>query len=76
MRIASVISVVVLLLLLLTWLSFRTINADAELFDRTLGDLNHFAMVENALQRDVLRARVGELRNYDPLVRETDELDR
>ncbi|MFL5287835.1 MAG: two-component system VirA-like sensor kinase [Rhodopila sp.] len=67
---------ILLLLPLLTWLSLRAFNGEAELFDRALGELDHFATVENALQRDVLRVRLGELRNYDPLVRETNELDR
>ncbi len=62
------------LLLLLTWLSWRAINPDAERFDRSHAALDHFAMVENALYRDVLTARTGMLRNYDPLVRDVNAL--
>ncbi|GJD53689.1 Wide host range VirA protein [Methylobacterium crusticola] len=59
-----------LLLLLLTWLSFRAVNADAEIYDRALQGLDRFTAVQSALQRDVLTARAGLLRNYDPLVGE------
>jgi hypothetical protein len=45
------------LLVLLTWLSFRAINTNAEHYDRTLKALDRFTMVETALHRDVLRAR-------------------
>jgi signal transduction histidine kinase len=68
--------IVPLLILLLTWLSLRAVNPDAELFDRALGELNAFATIENALYRDVFTARSGTLRNYDPLVREIAALDR
>jgi signal transduction histidine kinase len=64
-----------LVLGLLTWLSFRAINTDEERFDRALGALDRFALVESALQRDVLSARAGMLRNYDPLVREVNALN-
>jgi hypothetical protein len=37
--------------------------------------MGNFEMVEAGLHRDVLGARAGVLRNYDPLVRETDALD-
>jgi signal transduction histidine kinase len=63
-----------LVLVLLTWLSFRASNTDVERFDRALGALDRFALVESALQRDVLSARAGMLRNYDPLVREVNIL--
>jgi signal transduction histidine kinase len=59
---------------LLTWLSLHAINSDAELFDRALGALDDFAMMQSALHRDVLTARSGRLRNYDPLVREVNGL--
>jgi signal transduction histidine kinase len=75
MRMRPGVAAIPLLLLLLTWLSFRAIDPDAELFDRALGALDHFAVVESALQRDVLSGRSGVLRNYDSLVRETNELD-
>jgi signal transduction histidine kinase len=59
-----------LVVLLLTWLSLRALNPEAELFDVALAELDHFTMIENALYRDVFSARAGMLRNYDPLVRE------
>jgi signal transduction histidine kinase len=64
-----------LLLALLTGLLLRGMEPDAELFDGALAALDRFAAGEAALQRDVLRARAGMLRNYDPLVRDTDSLD-
>jgi signal transduction histidine kinase len=75
MRWTSAAAAVPLLLLLLTWLSLRAADADAELFDRALGILDEFANVENELHRDVLSARAGVLRNYDPLVREVNALE-
>ena len=62
------------LLLLLTWLSFRAIDPDAERYDRALKALDRFTMMEIALHRDALSARAGMLRNYDPLVREVNAL--
>src|ERR1700748_2845939 len=64
-----------LVLVLLTGLSNRASNTDAERFDHALGALDRFALVQSALQRDVLSARAGMLRNYDPLVREVNVLD-
>jgi len=58
------------LLLLLTWLSFHALNADAEMYDRALQNLDRMATTQSALQGDVLMARAGMLRNYDPLVKE------
>ncbi|AWN43472.1 two-component system VirA-like sensor kinase [Methylobacterium durans] len=63
-----------LLLLLLTWLSFGAVNADAEMYDQALQNLDRMAVAESALQKDVLMARAGTLRNYDPLVREIADL--
>lgn len=74
MRISPAAAVIPILVLLLTWLSLRAINPEAELFDRALAEIDHFAMIENALYRDVFTARAGTLRNYDPLVREIDAL--
>ncbi len=62
------------LLIALTWLSFRGLNLDAQRFDRTLQSLDQFGLAERALQRDILRARIGSLRNYDPLVKEADDI--
>jgi signal transduction histidine kinase len=74
MRIPAAAATVPLLLLLLTLVLVRSVNTGAERFDRALGTLDDFAMVENALRRDVLAARAGLLRNYDPLVREVGTL--
>ena len=74
MKLIRAAAAVPFVLVLLTWLSFRASNTEAERFDRTLGALDRFALVESALQRDVLSARAGMLRNYDPLVREVNAL--
>jgi signal transduction histidine kinase len=74
MRVTPAAAMVPLLVVLLTWLSVCAVNPDAELFDRALGEIDRFAMTENALYRDVFTARSGILRNYDPLVREINEL--
>src|SRR6201996_1120994 len=71
---ASAAAIVIALVLLLTWFSWRAVNPEAELFDRALAELNQFGMTENALSRDVFTARAGMLRNYDPLVHEVDAL--
>lgn len=74
MRRALAILAVPLIVVLLTWLSLRAADDDAELFDQALGDLEQFAVSDAALHRDVLAARAGLLRNYDPLVREVNAL--
>jgi signal transduction histidine kinase/FixJ family two-component response regulator len=70
MRLTPVVAIVAFLVVLLTWLSLRAVDPQAELFDRALTQIDHFATIENALSRDVFSARAGTLRNYDPLVRE------
>jgi DAHL domain len=70
----AIAAVPLLLLLLFTWLSLRGMNPEAEMFDRALATLDSFVLKESALQRDILAARSGLLRNYDPLARETDAL--
>lgn len=74
MRVISAAVIVSLLVLLLTFLSLRAIDPEAELFDLALGELDRFSVLENALYRDVFTARAGTLRNYDPLVREINAL--
>src|SRR5258708_26895611 len=74
MEVTPAAAIVSLLVLLLTWLSLRAINPEAELFDLAFAALDRFAMLESALYRDVFTARAGTLRNYDPLVREINEL--
>src|SRR5271163_4045449 len=74
MRVSPVAVAVPVLLVLLSWLSFRAIDPHAERYDRSLKALDRFTMVEISLQRDVLSARAGMLRNYDPLVQEVNDL--
>ena len=74
MKVTPAAAAVSVLLVLLTWLSFRAIDTDAERYDRALKALDRFAMIEIALHRDVLSARAGLLRNYDPLVEEINAL--
>jgi signal transduction histidine kinase/ActR/RegA family two-component response regulator len=62
------------LVLLISWLSVRAINSDAERFDHVLSEANTFSMADAQLHHDVLAARAGMLRNYDPLVRGINEL--
>jgi signal transduction histidine kinase len=57
-------------LLLLTVLWLRGINTGTGVMDDALRTLDTFAIAESSLHRDVLRARAGMLRNYDPLVQE------
>jgi signal transduction histidine kinase len=64
-----------LVILLLTWLSIGAVNPDEERCDRALQALDAFAMSESLLEQDVLAARAGILRNYDPIVRETQAID-
>jgi signal transduction histidine kinase/ActR/RegA family two-component response regulator len=75
MRVPPAVAVVPLLLVLLTWLSLRAVNTNAEVFDRVLGEIDRLTMVEAALHRDVLSARAGMLRNYDLLVSEVNTLN-
>ncbi|HYZ64337.1 MAG TPA: DAHL domain-containing protein, partial [Acetobacteraceae bacterium] len=60
--------------MLLAWTSLRAFNGGAEQFSPMFAELGRLEMVEATLQRDLLSARAGILRNYDPLVRETREL--
>jgi signal transduction histidine kinase len=74
MSIAPNLFKVACLVLLLTWFSFRAINPQAEMFDRALVELGRFMVIDSSLYRDVFTARIGALRNYDPLVREIKNL--
>lgn len=58
------------LLLALTWLVLQSSDAEERRAQKALLILDEIGSVESALYRDVLRARAGMLRNYDPLVRE------
>ena len=74
MRATPAASIVACLVLLLSWLSVRATNPEAEMFDRALAEIDRFAVLENELYRDVFLARTGTLHNYDPVVREIDAL--
>jgi len=56
------------LMLVLTYFLLQSTTPDAVLHERTLSAQRSLALSDAALQRDVLRARAGLLRNYDPLV--------
>ena len=60
---------VLLLLALLTWLLLRGLDTNAPAYAVTLRVFDDFALAEASLHRDVLRARAGLLRDYDPLVK-------
>jgi signal transduction histidine kinase len=64
-----------LLVAFVTWLSLSAIGTGAARFDRAFDQVDRITETEAALHRDVLSARAGLLRNYDPLVQETDSLD-
>jgi signal transduction histidine kinase/ActR/RegA family two-component response regulator len=61
-------------MLLLTYLLLQGATPDATLHERTLDALRQLILNDAALQRDVLRARTGLLRNYDPLVRSVENM--
>jgi signal transduction histidine kinase len=62
--------VTAILLVLLPWLWWRGMHTGTDHADDALRALDDFATAKSALHRDVLSARTGMLRNYDPLVRE------
>jgi signal transduction histidine kinase len=71
MRAIFAIAGVALLALILTSLLLRAVNANAETFDGALAELDRFTKSEGALRGDLLAARAGLLRNYDPVVQQT-----
>ena len=74
MRIAQIIAAMTVTVMLLTWLWLSSTNDEAGTADEAMRALDDFSMAERALHRDVLSARIGMLRNYDPLVREVNGL--
>jgi signal transduction histidine kinase/ActR/RegA family two-component response regulator len=64
----TLLPLVVGLLGVLTYLLVQGITPDDERHEHTLGTLRAVMLDNAALQRDVLRARAGMLRSYDPLV--------
>src|SRR4029453_13387597 len=61
-------------LLLLTYLVIESAAPDAARHERILDTLRAATLNDAALQSDVLQARAGLLRNYDPLVRSVENL--
>ncbi|WP_439597316.1 two-component system VirA-like sensor kinase [Falsiroseomonas sp.] len=55
-------------LVLLTWLLARGFAVDHRAFDAAMQALDEIEMAESAIRRDLLAARAGLLRDYDPLV--------
>ena len=74
MKVAPAAAAIPILLLTLSWLAFRSVDPEQERYDRALKALDRFTVTEISLHRDVLTARDGMLRNYDPLVREINAL--
>ncbi|HTW26823.1 MAG TPA: two-component system VirA-like sensor kinase [Acetobacteraceae bacterium] len=72
---AMTLGLVAALVALLSWLAIRAANPEAETFDRALTALDQLAIADNVVERDVLQARAGNLRNYDGLVRAVDAQD-
>jgi signal transduction histidine kinase len=66
--------VTAILLMLLPWFWWRGMHTGTDQADNALRALDDFSVAQSALHRDVLSARTGMLRNYDPLVRELTEL--
>lgn len=62
------------ILIVPTYLLVRGTAPDVRLHELTLDALRTIVLQSAALERDVLRARTGLLRSYDPLVRAIDEL--
>jgi hypothetical protein len=62
------------LLLAITYLAVRGPAPDAARHEQILSALRLLILNEAALHRDVLRARDGLLRDYDPIVHSVDEL--
>ncbi|UWU18873.1 two-component system VirA-like sensor kinase (plasmid) [Rhizobium sullae] len=63
------------LLIMLTYLLVQGAAPDTQRHERTLDAVRTVILYNAALQRDVLRARAGLLRSYDPLVRAIARLD-
>jgi signal transduction histidine kinase len=66
---------VLLLLMLLTWLLLRAIDTNAAGHAQTLQAFDDFALAEASLERDVLQARAGLLRDYDTLAKAVEAME-
>jgi signal transduction histidine kinase len=71
MRIWPVALGILFFVALLTWLLLRGTEPQAPPYEATLKAFDDFALAEASLQRDVVQARAGLLRDYDPLVAAT-----
>jgi len=69
-RIGLTVAAAVVPLLLLTWVALRGMDAETSVWKDALQALDRVESSKSALSRDLLSARSGMLRNYDPLVRE------
>lgn len=58
----------------LAWVWSREMSQDAQASEQALRALDSFVIAESELHRDVLQARAGILRNYDPMVAEIQAL--
>lgn len=72
--VARLLLLVIALLVILTWLLLRAATPDAARHERTLDALRAILLSSAALERDVLSARTGLLRNYDPVVEAMEEM--
>ena len=75
MRLVASAVTILLLLGLLTWLLVRGTDTHAPQYEQTLQAFDDFALGEASLLRDVLQARAGLLRDYDPLTRDIDAME-
>jgi signal transduction histidine kinase len=64
-----------LLLTLLTWLLVRAIDTNSPAHAETLQAFDDFALAEASLNRDVLQARAGLLRDYDALAKAVEAME-
>jgi signal transduction histidine kinase/ActR/RegA family two-component response regulator len=72
--VARLVAIIAALLVALTWLAVRGTYPGSARHEEMLGALQTLSIGQSTLHRDILRARAGLLRNYDPLVRATDAL--
>src|SRR5262245_33450808 len=75
MRLPPILAVAIAVLIASTaWAWLSRMNGGTHLLDEELRALDASVIAESELHRDVLSARNGMLRNYDPLVREERDL--
>jgi signal transduction histidine kinase len=75
MRLLGGAIVVLILLAFLTFLLLRSIWTDEPGYALELKALGDFSLAEASLHRDILEARAGLLRNYDPIARDVEAMD-